>query len=180
MFRPPRRWLNLLVPLPLPIRDSVDGSWAAEAGGPRYGRLFGFLVAWWSSTAWTTFCASNSQASANYLLSEISVFNLPFTTNVDDIDFRAVQWIVAELFMALAVVMTWLPPRWYRYVFMLGTGVICLDFLLNIIWLPIGVAQSYGFQSASFVFTGTANLTGASPVWNWYQPRPLSPRLGRC
>lgn len=34
--------------------------WAAEAGGPRFGRLFGFIVAWWSTTAWTTFCASMS------------------------------------------------------------------------------------------------------------------------
>lgn len=32
--------------------------WAAEAGGPRFGRLLGFIVAWWSTTAWTTFCAS--------------------------------------------------------------------------------------------------------------------------
>jgi len=33
--------------------------WAAEAGGPVFGRLFGFIVAWWSTTAWTTYCASN-------------------------------------------------------------------------------------------------------------------------
>ncbi|KAH9217919.1 hypothetical protein DL95DRAFT_458807 [Leptodontidium sp. 2 PMI_412] len=32
--------------------------WAAEAGGPKYGRLMGFIVATWSTTAWTTFCAS--------------------------------------------------------------------------------------------------------------------------
>lgn len=32
--------------------------WAAEAGGPRFGRLLGFIVAWWSTTAWTTFVAS--------------------------------------------------------------------------------------------------------------------------
>lgn len=63
--------------------------WAAEAGGPRFGRLLGFIVAWWSTTAWTTFCASkrllvlglvdvgvltgvligNTQSAANYLLS---------------------------------------------------------------------------------------------------------------
>lgn len=35
--------------------------WAAEAGGPRFGRLLGFIVAWWSTTAWTTFCASMLQ-----------------------------------------------------------------------------------------------------------------------
>jgi len=43
--------------------------WAAEAGGPKYGRLLGFIVAWWSTTAWTTFCASNTQAAVNYMLS---------------------------------------------------------------------------------------------------------------
>lgn len=43
--------------------------WAAEAGGPRFGRLLGFIVAWWSTTAWTTFCASNTQAAVNYMLS---------------------------------------------------------------------------------------------------------------
>lgn len=43
--------------------------WAAEAGGPKYGRLLGFVVAWWSTTAWTTFCASNTQAAVNYMLS---------------------------------------------------------------------------------------------------------------
>lgn len=35
--------------------------WAAEAGGFKYRRPLGFVVAWWSTTAWTTFCASNTQ-----------------------------------------------------------------------------------------------------------------------
>ncbi|KOS48432.1 hypothetical protein ACN38_g580 [Penicillium nordicum] len=43
--------------------------WAAEAGGKRFGRLFGFIVAWWSTTAWTTFCASNTQSAVNYMIS---------------------------------------------------------------------------------------------------------------
>lgn len=50
--------------------------WAAEAGGPKYGRLLGFVVAWWSTTAWTTFCASNTQAAANYMLSVGHMFFL--------------------------------------------------------------------------------------------------------
>lgn len=76
---------------------------------------------------------------------------------------------MSEVFLAISVLMNWLPPRWYRHVFQAGCGVIVLDFLLNIIWLPIGVANTYGFQSAEFVFTGTYNYTGAPPVWNWYQ-----------
>ena len=52
----------------LPLSGSIY-LWAAEAGGPRWGRLFGFVVAWWSTTAWTTFCASNTQGAVNYMLS---------------------------------------------------------------------------------------------------------------
>ncbi|KAM0314240.1 hypothetical protein ACHAO8_004873 [Botrytis cinerea] len=58
----------------LPLAGSIY-LWAAEAGGPRFGRLFGFVVAWWSTTAWTTFCASNTQGAVNYLLS-VRVLNL--------------------------------------------------------------------------------------------------------
>ena len=142
-------------------------SWAAEAGGRKYGRLFGFIVAWWSCTAWTTFVASNCQGAANFLLSEIAVFNLPFTTDVSDIKFRAVQWIVSELFLFLAIGMNYLNPKTYSTIFKIATGIIMLDFFLNIIWLPIAVSQTYGFQSAEFVFTQTYNETGAPPVWNW-------------
>jgi len=153
---------------PPPCLTSIDHvSWAAESGGPKWGRLFGFLVAWWASTAWTTFCASDSQAAANYLLSEINVYNLSFPTDVNNIHFRAVQWIVAEAFLAVSVLLNWLPPRMYKHVFQVGTAVIVLDFMLNLIWLPIGVAKTYGFQSPEFVFTGQYNYTGAPPVWNW-------------
>lgn len=63
--------------------------------------------------------------------------------------------------------MNYLNPKHYKWIFKLATGIILLDFFLNIIWLPIAVSKSYGFQDASFVFTGTYNATGAPPVWNW-------------
>lgn len=44
----------------LPAAGSIY-FWAAESGGRRFGRLFGFIVAWWSCTAWTTFIAANCQ-----------------------------------------------------------------------------------------------------------------------
>ena len=150
----------------LPAAGSIY-FWAAEAGGRRYGRLFGFIVAWWSTTAWTTFVAAESQAAANFLLSEITLFNLPFPTDTGNIKFRAVQWIVAELFLFISIGMNYLNPRTYQHVFKVATGVIMLDFFLQIIWLPIAVSKTYGFQSAEFVFTQTYNETGATPVWNW-------------
>jgi amino acid transporter len=149
------------------VQILTSGSWAAEAGGPRYGRLFGFIVAWWSTTAWTTFIASNSQSAANFLLSEIAVFNLDFPTDTTSIKFRAVQWIVSEILLFLSIALCYISPRKFSQIFRISVGVIMLDFFLNLIWLPIAVSKSYGFQSAKFVFTETINETGAPPVWNW-------------
>lgn len=149
----------------LPAAGSIY-FWAAASGGKRFGRLFGCIVAWWSCTAWTTFIASNSQGAANYILSEIPVFGYDFTTDVNDIQFRAVQWIVSEIVCALAIGMCLLPPKVYSQVFKIATGLVLLDFFLNLIWLPIGVSQTYGFQDRSFLLE-TYNATGAPPVWNW-------------
>ncbi|GAB7349091.1 hypothetical protein MBLNU459_g8043t2 [Dothideomycetes sp. NU459] len=150
----------------LPAAGSIY-FWAAESGGRKYGRLFGFIVAWWSTTAWTTFVASNCQAAANYLLSEIQVFGLDFPTDVSDIRFRALQWGVAEIILFISIGMNYLDPKTYKVIFRIASAIIMLDFFLNIIWLPIAVSKTYGFQSAEFVFTQTYNETGAPPVWNW-------------
>jgi amino acid transporter len=124
-------------------------------------------VAWWSCTAWTTFVASNCQGAANFLLSQITVFGLDYSTDVNDVKFRALQWIVSEIFLFISIGLNYLNPRTYKMIFKIATFIIMLDFFLNIIWLPIAVSKSYGFQSAKFVFTETYNETGAPPVWNW-------------
>lgn len=46
---------------------------AAEASGAKYSRLLGFVVAWWSTTAWTTFCAS-----ARLLISRMGIMLIRF------------------------------------------------------------------------------------------------------
>ncbi|KAM3084040.1 hypothetical protein ACMFMG_001853 [Clarireedia jacksonii] len=141
--------------------------WAAEAGGAKYGRLLGFVVAWWSTTAWMTFCASNTQGAVNYMLSEIVVFNIDFPSDSSSIKFRAVQWICTEVLLALATAVNFLPPRLFKYVFWLSSFLVVLDFVLNLIWLPIGAANSYGFRTAEEAFMTTYNGTGAPPGWNW-------------
>lgn len=45
--------------------------------------------------------------------------------------------------------------------------VVLLDFFLNIIWLPIGVANTWGFRTAEEAFMSTYNGTGAPAGWNW-------------
>jgi len=42
-----------------------------------------------------------------------------------------------------------------------------LDFLMNVIWLPIGAHNTYGIRTASEAFLTTYNGTGAPPGWNW-------------
>ncbi|KAL1888285.1 hypothetical protein Sste5346_009677 [Sporothrix stenoceras] len=150
----------------LPLSGSIY-LWAAEAGGPRWGRLFGFVVAWWSTTAWTTFCASNTQGAVNYMLSETVVFNLDFPSDPDDVKFRAVQWICTEVMLAAACIWCILPPRYFKWIFSLSTFFMMLDFVLNMIWLPVATARTIGFQTAHDAFMSTYNGTGAPPAWNW-------------
>lgn len=111
---------------------------------------------------------SNNQATTNFMLTELIVFNVDFPGGLtyDNINFRALVWICSELFLALAIWTNLLGPINYKYIFKASAGIILLDFLLTMIWLPIGVSKTYGFQDVSFL-TSTYNGTGAGDAWNW-------------
>ena len=144
--------------------------WAFRSwGGGKLGRFISFLVAAWTLVAWTAFLASDSFGVANYLVSEVVIFSPDTTFPYDnaDVKARAVAWAFSLLFLAIATSMNFLPPRSYAWVFRAGVIVIAIDMLLNFIWLPIRVHQTYGFQPASFVFTSTYNGGDTSPGLNW-------------
>lgn len=144
--------------------------WAFRSwGGRKLGRFISFLVAAWTLVAWTAFLAMDSLGVANYLISEVVVFrpDTTFPHDVSDVRARAVAWALSLFFLALASSLNFLPPRSYAWVFRAGLVVILLDLFLNIIWLPIGVSRSYGFQSAEYVFASTYNGGGTSPGLNW-------------
>jgi amino acid transporter len=101
------------------------------------------------------------------MLSELTVFNVDFPTDTSDVKFRAVQWICTEILLALAALLNFLPPKYFRFVFYLSSAMVMLDFVLNIIWLPIGAHDTWGFRSAHEAFMSTYNGTGAPPAWNW-------------
>ncbi|KEI37553.1 uncharacterized protein L969DRAFT_52636, partial [Mixia osmundae IAM 14324] len=150
----------------VPLSGSIY-IWAADAGGPKYGRLFGFITAFWSTTAWTSFVASNTQATTNFMISELNVFNayFPGTLDYSNVKFRAVVWICAQIFLALAILTNLMPPRVYTWIFRGSFAIIMIDFIMTMVWLPIGVAQTYGFQPGSFLLT-YYNGTGAPDAWN--------------
>ncbi|GJJ07777.1 hypothetical protein Clacol_001982 [Clathrus columnatus] len=165
----------------LPLSGSIY-IWAAESAGPKHARFFGFLVAWWACTAWMTFAASNSQVrdygvsalpkthtTANYLVSIMAIYDVNFPGGIDNsnVKWRAIIWALSEAFFIMGIAINYLPPRWYSRIFRFTIGLLMLDFLLCLIWLPIGVSKTYGFRSAKDVFTATYNGTGAPPVWNW-------------
>lgn len=60
-----------------------------------------------------------------------------------------------------------LLAKYFRFVFYLSSTMVLLDFVLNIIWLPIGAHDTWGFRSAHEAFMSTYNGTGAPPGWNW-------------
>ncbi|KIK45281.1 hypothetical protein CY34DRAFT_78247 [Suillus luteus UH-Slu-Lm8-n1] len=152
----------------LPLSGSIY-IWAAESAGPKHARFFGFLVAWWACTAWMTFTASNCQTTANYIVSQLAVWEVNFPGGVgnDNIQWRALIWAISEGMLLLSVAINYLPPKFYSGVFKFSIGLMMLDFFLCLIWLPIGVSKTYGFRSATDVFTMTYNGTGAPAGWNW-------------
>lgn len=144
--------------------------WALRSwGGGRVGRFVSFLVAAWTLVAWTAFLASDSFGVANYLVSEIVVFDphTSFPYDTSDVRARAIAWAFSLLFLAIATSLNFLPSRTYAWVFRAGVIVIIIDMLLNFIWLPIGVSQTYGFQSAEYVFKSTYNGGGTTTGLNW-------------
>ncbi|KAG1753285.1 hypothetical protein EDB19DRAFT_1824032 [Suillus lakei] len=152
----------------LPLSGSIY-IWAAESAGPKHARFFGFLVAWWACTAWMTFTASNCQTTANYIVSQLAVWEIDFPGGVGNgnIRWRALIWAISEGMLLLSVTINYLPPKFYSGVFKFSVGLMMLDFFLCLIWLPIGVSNTYGFRSANDVFTMTYNGTGAPAGWNW-------------
>lgn len=57
--------------------------------------------------------------------------------------------------------------KYFRWIFYLSTGSVLLDFVLNLVWLPIATSKTYGFRSAHDAFMTTYNGTGAPAGWNW-------------
>jgi hypothetical protein len=45
--------------------------------------------------------------------------------------------------------------KWYSKVFKFSLGLMMLDFVLNVIWLPIGASKTYGFRTAHEAFWDT-------------------------
>ncbi|KAI0723612.1 amino acid transporter [Earliella scabrosa] len=152
----------------LPLSGSIY-IWSAESAGPKYARFFGFVVAWWSCTAWMTFAAGNCQTTANYIVSQLAVWEVDFPGGIGNhnVKWRALIWAVSEGIFLLAIAINYLPPKVYGFVFRFAMFLYAVDFLLCVIWLPIGVSKTYGFRSAKDVFTMTYNGTGAPPAWNW-------------
>jgi translation initiation factor 5B len=90
-------------------------------------------------------------------VSQLSIWEIDFPggANNGNVKWRALIWAISEGILVLAVAINYLPPRLYSLVFKFSVGLYFVDFLLCLIWLPIGVSKTYGFRSAKEVFTAT-------------------------
>jgi hypothetical protein len=90
-------------------------------------------------------------------VSQLAVWDVNFPGGIanDNIKWRAFVWGISELMLVLSISINYLSPKWYKVIFRFSLFIIMLDFFLSLIWLPIGVHNTYGFRSAKFVFTST-------------------------
>ena len=94
-------------------------------------------------------------------MSQLSIWEIDFPggTNNGNVKWRALIWAISEGILVLAVAINYLPPRLYSLVFKFSVGLYFVDFLLCLIWLPIGVSKTYGFRSAKEAFTATCQFS---------------------
>ncbi len=97
------------------------------------------------------------QTTANYIVSQLQVWEVDFPGGAsnDNVKWRAFIWALSEAMLLVAIAINYLPPRLYSAVFRFSTALMMVDFLLCVIWLPIGVSKTYGFRDAKEVFTMT-------------------------
>lgn len=178
---PSAYWITYIIAIPLQLISAATmaevcsalptaGSlyfWASAAGGKKYGRLIGFIVAWWVVVAWTSFVAVNCQSTTKFIFGELPVFNSGFSVSSSDVKFRAVQWAVGEAILLVCVLLNFIPPKWFRYIFRVSVAVILLDFVLNMIWLPIAVSTKYGFRDEAFMKSTNYDLGKVNNGWSW-------------
>lgn len=90
-------------------------------------------------------------------MSQLIVWEIDFPGGAsnDNVKWRALIWAIAEVVLMVSVAINYLPPRMYSMVFKLAVALYFVDFLLCLIWLPIGVSKTYGFRTAKEVFTTT-------------------------
>jgi len=152
----------------LPLSGSIY-VWAAQSASPKYARLVGTVVACWSIIAWISGISATGQLAANFVASELVVYDVYFPggKTTGNVKWRVFIWAVAEGFMVLAAAVTYLPHKAYSKVLKLFIGLLVLDFLLCVTWFPIAASRTYGLRSAKDVFTQTYNGTGAPAGWNW-------------
>jgi translation initiation factor 5B len=116
------------------------------------------------------------QTTANYLVSLLSVFEVEFPGGIDNsnVKWRALIWAISEAFLFLSIAINYLPrtiltevcfltdsaltARWYSRIFKFALFIIMLDFLLCVIWLPIGVSKTYGFRGTKEAFLTTCSF----------------------
>lgn len=117
-----------------------------------------------------TFASGNCQTTANYLLSLLWIHDVEYPGGlaVTNIKFRVLVWAVSEALLIVVVALNYLPPKAYSWVFKGSMILMALDFVICLIWLPIGAARSYGIRSASEALLTTHNGTGHVAGWNWF------------
>lgn len=112
------------------------------------------------------------QTTANYIVSQLAIWEVDFPGGVgnDNIKWRALIWAVSEGVLFCSIAINYLPPKWYSAVFRISVALYMVDFLLCLIWLPIGVSRTYGFRSAKEVFTLTCKCFFMRSVYVNAQP----------
>ncbi|KAJ3380527.1 hypothetical protein HDU84_005769, partial [Entophlyctis sp. JEL0112] len=130
----------------------------------------------------TSSVASDVTGAAQLLMNEPVAFNITgFDADLSDLTACATQFGLATGVLLIATAVNLLEQRRFVYVYYLFALFMIVSIAMNLVWLPIAVASSYGFQDSTFVWTATTNQidgTSMGYVWMLSFLFPLSTLVG--
>ncbi|KAI9319553.1 amino acid permease-domain-containing protein [Zopfochytrium polystomum] len=143
--------------------------WAFKCGGPKYGPLLSWVVAWLTVLAWVTNVASDVTSGAQFITNEPLAFNITsFDIDLDDQSARVNQFAIALALLIIAGLLNLIKQKYFVWIYWVFTALMAISFVMNVIWLPIAAHSSYGFQNSTVVWTSTINnVDGVSMSYSW-------------
>ena len=109
-------------------------------------------------------------AATKLIISEPILFNTKaLGLDYSSIEYRALQFGISIGILGIAAFINLFPHRHLWITIRLTALLMLLLYIINIVWLPVGVSRTYGFQSTRHNFTRTENTNAApDPSYNWF------------
>ncbi|KAJ3255939.1 hypothetical protein HK103_005855 [Boothiomyces macroporosus] len=142
--------------------------WGYRCAHNNWNRFFGWSIAFMNIAAWVMNCCADAIAATEFILTQPTAYGINFPSDPNDINSRAIQFGITIGILLISTLMNMLPHKYFSALLKMTAVAMFVLYMLHIVWLPIAVSRTYGFNDAALAFTTINNGNGASTSYNWF------------